>query len=142
MLLETLVMNLFCLAFRQITKKLYIFKFLERLGNFFVGFLHHQRSETFPTVQTLMKLFLKIYLSKRKNICPCFLVIWKVLFRFYFFFEIGLELIIKKGYWSINDFYCLIFLTIYFEIKVNFHFFTRAYAIWWKSGVWLSIEDK
>ena len=27
-------------------------------------------------------------------------------------------------------YYCLIFLTIYFEIKVNFLFFTRAYAIW------------
>ena len=34
------------------------------------------------------------------------------------------------------------FLTVYFENKVNFHFFTRAYAIWWKSGVWLSIKDK
>ena len=38
--------------------------------------------------------------------------------------------------------YCLIFLTIHFEIKVNFHFFTRAYAILWKSGIWLSIKDK
>ena len=38
--------------------------------------------------------------------------------------------------------YCLIFLTIHFEIKFNFRFFTRAYAIWWETGVWISIQGK
>ena len=38
--------------------------------------------------------------------------------------------------------YCLIFLTIYFEIKGKVLFFTRAFVIWWESGVWLSIQDE
>ena len=38
--------------------------------------------------------------------------------------------------------YCLIFLTIHFEIKVNFHFFHQGLCYLMKSGVSLSIKDK